>query len=576
MADSIIIAKKEIGDTLTADELNSIVKGTNAAITEQNETKTSHAESIAANALAIASEAESRATADAGKVDKVTGKGLSTEDYTTEEKQKLAGLSDNDKGFFANEAAIIATYETGQAGWFVRNGETDTIWVWDVEGGAWVDTGNQDSGGSATLLEWVSGEEKPVVECDRQIGDFFEGKIHLVKMIAVGGETVAVVEVENYESGTFSKPVLDGDVCCCAQMISSYGILIGGAFTGKIKMIDLTGAVDQTFTAPELDGTVEKIIVYNNGTNDLILIAGQFTGNVKRLNADGSVDTTFDATGSVRNQSYLGGWCKIFIDGNYKIYLGYNPGESYSTGVKYLIRLNTDGSNDDTFNVTENLYEGVCSYVLGTTGLYVSPNWSPAQIIKLDFTGAKIADFSNVFDTVFPNCAGDPMMLPHYSGDGFLFTYGKLFAHAQSDGSAGETNNVVFNGTYSYAKEYLELTMFHVLKFDYVDRLFIAGTFAGHLIRFHHNPVRFDTSFRPVIFDKYDDETNYIMDVCTVYDIENNPFVLAVGAGLYKINLFDSVGNSMEVKTKSWISDLNDEILRLKYTSNLLPNLSYK
>jgi hypothetical protein len=30
------------------------------------------------------------------KVDKITGKGLSTEDYTTEEKTKLAGLSNYD------------------------------------------------------------------------------------------------------------------------------------------------------------------------------------------------------------------------------------------------------------------------------------------------------------------------------------------------------------------------------------------------------------------------------------------------------------------------------------------------
>ena len=42
---------------------------------------------------------EQLATALQGKVDKVTGKGLSTEDYTTEEKTKLAGLSNYDDTF---------------------------------------------------------------------------------------------------------------------------------------------------------------------------------------------------------------------------------------------------------------------------------------------------------------------------------------------------------------------------------------------------------------------------------------------------------------------------------------------
>lgn len=52
----------------------------------------SHEDSAAAMNSAI----QQNTTAIAGKVDKVTGKGLSTEDYTTDEKTKLAGLSNYD------------------------------------------------------------------------------------------------------------------------------------------------------------------------------------------------------------------------------------------------------------------------------------------------------------------------------------------------------------------------------------------------------------------------------------------------------------------------------------------------
>lgn len=171
MADLINIAAKASGDTLTAGEFNTVVNKTNDAITEQNATKAAHAEAIAL------------------RVEKVGGKGLSTNDYTTEEKNKLAGIAENannyqhpgthpasmineteglkimtaaervklaglsehDKGFFADEAAIIAAYAVGQAGWFVRNGETDTVWVWDVEGAAWKDTGSSASSGGGIV-----------------------------------------------------------------------------------------------------------------------------------------------------------------------------------------------------------------------------------------------------------------------------------------------------------------------------------------------------------------------------------------------------------------------------------------
>lgn len=51
-----------------------------------------------------------------------------------------------DKGFFANEAAILAAYPNGIAtptlrnGWYCINGDTDTVWVWDADTNAWVDT----------------------------------------------------------------------------------------------------------------------------------------------------------------------------------------------------------------------------------------------------------------------------------------------------------------------------------------------------------------------------------------------------------------------------------------------------
>lgn len=52
-----------------------------------------------------------------------------------------------DKWWFANEAAILIAYPnwiaspTSRNGWKVTNGETDTIWVWDADTNAWVNSG---------------------------------------------------------------------------------------------------------------------------------------------------------------------------------------------------------------------------------------------------------------------------------------------------------------------------------------------------------------------------------------------------------------------------------------------------
>jgi len=48
---------------------------------------------------------------------------------------------DNDLGYYATEADLIAAHETGTAGQYATIGETDTIWMWSVSSEAWVDTG---------------------------------------------------------------------------------------------------------------------------------------------------------------------------------------------------------------------------------------------------------------------------------------------------------------------------------------------------------------------------------------------------------------------------------------------------
>ena len=83
-------------------------------------------------------------TALSGKVSTVAGKGLSTEDYTSAEKTKLAGLeSSHYKGLFVSLAALQAAVASPAAGDYADidagSGSDVTRYAWDSSDQKWVD-----------------------------------------------------------------------------------------------------------------------------------------------------------------------------------------------------------------------------------------------------------------------------------------------------------------------------------------------------------------------------------------------------------------------------------------------------
>lgn len=79
-----------------------------------------------------------------GKVDVVEGMGLSQENFTTQEKDKLSLLEEPMfKGMFSSYAELVAAYPTGQAGNYAQvagaPGEPSTTYSWDVVTGQWVE-----------------------------------------------------------------------------------------------------------------------------------------------------------------------------------------------------------------------------------------------------------------------------------------------------------------------------------------------------------------------------------------------------------------------------------------------------
>ena len=78
------------------------------------------------------------------KVDKEVGKGLSEENYTTAEKNKLANLTDNFKGGYVDSADRDGSLVNPEDNWYILQHDTDTIWYY--KNSAWVNTGNKSTG----------------------------------------------------------------------------------------------------------------------------------------------------------------------------------------------------------------------------------------------------------------------------------------------------------------------------------------------------------------------------------------------------------------------------------------------
>jgi hypothetical protein len=78
------------------------------------------------------------------KVNVQTGKGLSSEDFTTAEKTKLGNITDRFKGLAADAAARNLLVPAPANGDTVIQNDTDTVWFYD--GAAWVDTGGTATG----------------------------------------------------------------------------------------------------------------------------------------------------------------------------------------------------------------------------------------------------------------------------------------------------------------------------------------------------------------------------------------------------------------------------------------------
>lgn len=192
-------------------------------------------------------------------------------------------------------------------------------------------------------------------------------------------------------------------------------IILGDGIPGGVGRLNQNGSTDTTFNVGT--GTPSLVLSTSIQSDGKIIATGQFTNfngvlvrGVVRLNTNGSVDTTFNHTG-------LTGSGAIFdsvIQNDGKIILGgtFVP-DSFT--IRRIIRLNTDGNVDNTFVQGTGFNDPLRALALQNDGKIIAGgsftlyNGVPKNYIaRLNGAPLGVADFNHdIKINVYPNPAND-------------------------------------------------------------------------------------------------------------------------------------------------------------------------
>ncbi|MDR6969429.1 putative delta-60 repeat protein [Flavobacterium arsenatis] len=181
-------------------------------------------------------------------------------------------------------------------------------------------------------------------------------------------------------------------------------IIVGGYFTSyqgelqnRLIRLNPDGSKDTTFNIGT--GFPAYITSVYCQTDGKIIVGGAFTsfngqqaGYLIRLNSDGSKDTSFNLPGM-----FFGTVHAICQQPDGKILLG---GGFFTNNQDYLLRLNTDGSIDDSFNIGTGFNSVIWDVALQPDGKILVGGWFTQfqgqpqnKLIRLNSNGSKDTTF---------------------------------------------------------------------------------------------------------------------------------------------------------------------------------------
>jgi len=280
---------------------------------------------------------------------------------------------------------------------------------------------------------------------------------------------------------------------------SSNNIYAGGSFT------TFQGATQNRLIRLKNDGSKDISFDVSNGFNSTVYtmlldssnrlyVGGSFStykgspqNYLVRLNNDGSKDTSFDiSNGFAGTFSFQTEVYSLILDSSNKLYVGGEFLTYKGLNQKALVRLNSDGTKDTAFDVSNgfnNLIDTNCLWLDSSNRLYAGGQFSTYKglpqvyLIRLNNDGSKdttldISTLNAGFNSIINSMFLDASNRLYVSGS--FTTYKTLpqnrLIRINADGSK-DTSFDVSNGFSSYIKEFVPDTSNHI---------YISGAFTTY------------------------------------------------------------------------------------------------
>jgi uncharacterized delta-60 repeat protein len=346
-------------------------------------------------------------------------------------------------------------------------------------------------------------------------------------------------------------------------VLGGYLSLNGGSSI-NIARLNANGEIDTTFNTG-VDSFNNQTIAIKIQSDGKLLVGGKFTtyneasvNRIVRLNSDGSIDNTFDiGTGIVGSGNNNDGVYSITIQSDGKLLIGGQFTSYNETSSNHIIRLNSDGSIDDTFNIGTGFNNSVRTIKIQPDGKLLVGGWFTSynettsnRIIRLNSDGS----IDNTFDigTGF----NDNVRIIQTLTDGKILVGGSFTTYngssynrlikLNSDGSIDNTFNIGTGFDYNV----------RVIQIQSDGKLLIGGGFESYndddtkkyFLRLNSDGS-LDTTFNIVADDVGD---NYVQAIT----INSDGNILVGGwAGLFRFS-FDGISTKGFPKFNSYAGSL--------------------
>ena len=214
----------------------------------------------------------------------------------------VGGGDSHNKGYFATQAALEEAYPTGAAGDYAIVGSTDTVWIWDTDNSAWVDsdqkgqvTSVNNQTGAVTItaddiLPTQTGHSGHVLGTDGFVAGWVNvEKIQRSTMPQASADELGNIYQftgttdANYTNGYFYKCVSDG------QEPATYSWSQVSVQPAPSGLPDQTGQSGKFLTTDGTDASWSDNLTKVNTT--VTLAAANWSGNAQTVSVTGITAT---------------------------------------------------------------------------------------------------------------------------------------------------------------------------------------------------------------------------------------------------------------------------------------------